>query len=405
MRFCIAHGELPCHDRTSGGLRLYTLVALLREAGHPCDYLLTTPAAERTRLGHDDYARYIDDLTALGVRVIEGTPPAHHRYQWDVVIFEWYMTATALLTEFRAWHPNTRMVIDSVDLTFRRWEARAALTQLPADRDHAARIRREELASYRRADLVLTLTPEESADLQVLIPGLPCFEIPNIHAIPLLSRAEATDPELLFIGSFSHQPNTDAVRWFRDAIWPAIRAAEPRCRWTIIGAEAPEDIATIADPAITVTGRVPDTQPYLTRAWLSVAPLRFGAGMKGKVGEALAAGVPVLTTPFGAQGYGLCDGVSAVIAADADGLVAGALRLLGAEDQRHAMGMAGREAVIQRFSREVIAARIPDFIALLAHTTPRARFGLPALARLAYRLRDIWQRHLAWRLRRSATQS
>lgn len=405
MRFCVAHGELPCHDRTSGGLRLHTLVALLREAGHPCDYLLTTPAAERGRLGDDDYARYIDDLTALGVRVIEGTPQARRRYQWDVVIFEWYMTAAALLTEFRAWHPKTRMVIDSVDLTFRRWEARAALTQSPADRDHAARIRREELATYRRADLVLTLTPEESADLQGLIPGLPCFEIPNIHAIPPLARAEAASPELLFIGSFSHQPNTDAVRWFRDAIWPAIHAAVPACRWTIIGAEAPEDIATIADPAISVTGRVPDTQPYLARAWISVAPLRFGAGMKGKVGEALAAGVPVLTTPFGAQGYGLSDGTSAIIAADADGLVAGALKLLGTAALRRTMGLAGREAVTQRFSRAVIAACIPDFITLLASTPPRSTIGLLGLARLGYRLRGVWQRHLAWRLHRSATRS
>ena len=402
MDFCIVHSELPCHDRTSGGLRLHTLIALLREAGHRCDYLLTTPQAERKRLGDADYARYADDLARLEVRLVEARGGAHREYRWDVVIFEWYMAAAALLAEFRAWHPEAALVIDSVDLTFKRWEARAALSGELADATYAMKVRREELATYAKSDLVLALTPEESADIERLLPGLPTFEVPNIHTIPAVCRQESTVPELLFIGSFSHQPNVDAVRWFHREVWPLIRQAIPGCRWTIVGAEAPPDIANLRDPQITVTGRVPDTLPFLARCWVSIAPLRFGAGMKGKVGEALAAGAPVVTTSFGAQGYALVNEAHAFIADDAQGFATAVIRVLESGPLRASLGAAGKHAVAQRFGREVMAARIPQLVEALCRL-PRKPGRLPVwAARLAVLGREQWQTRIGWRLKTRA---
>lgn len=402
MDFCIVHSEFPCHDRTSGGLRLHTLIALLREAGHRCDYLLTTPQAERKRLGDADYQRYAAELARMGVGLIDARGGAHRSHHWDVVIFEWYMAAAALLAEFRAWHPDAILVTDSVDLTFKRWETKAELSGAPADAAYAATVRREELANYARSDLILTLTPEESAEVVRLLPGQATFEVPNIHTIPDLVRQESATPELLFIGSFSHQPNVDAVRWFQRDVWPSVKKARPDCHWTIVGAEAPADIANLADPQVTVTGRVPDTMPFLARCWISIAPLRFGAGMKGKVGEALAAGAPVVTTAFGAQGYALVDGEHACIADDTPGFTGAVMRVLESRSLRDALGAAGRRAITGSFSREVMAGRIPQLIETLQRL-PRKSTRLPAwAARLAIRGREQWQARIGWRFRRHA---
>lgn len=404
MDFCIVHSEFPCHDRTSGGLRLYTLIALLREAGHQCDYLITTPQAERRRLGDADYARYRGDLALLGVNVLESPARSYRDRRWDVVIFEWYMAAAALLKEFRAWHPRACLVTDSVDLTFKRWEAKAALSGAPDDIAFAKQVRQEELATYAQSDLVLTLTPEESTELARLLPDTPSFEVPNIHTIPTPKRVESQIPELLFIGSFSHQPNVDAVRWFHREVWPEVRAAMPACRWTIIGAEAPPDIAALGEASVIIAGRVPDTLPYLARCWVSIAPLRFGAGMKGKVGEALAAGAPVVTTAFGAQGYTLVDGEHALIADDAPAFAAAVIRLLGSPPLREALGAAGVRVIAGRFSREVMAERIPQLVEKL-HRLPRRASRLPAwLARLLLRAHEQWQTHFGWRFRRQISR-
>lgn len=404
MDFCIVHSEFPCHDRTSGGLRLHSLIGLLREAGHRCDYLLTTPQAERKRLGDEDYARYADDLSRMGVRLVDARGGAHRRYHWDVVIFEWYMAAAALLAEFRAWHPDAILITDSVDLTFKRWEAKATLSGLAADAVYAGKVRREELAVYAKSDLVLTLTPDESAEVERLLPGQPTFEVPNIHPMPAATRQESAVPELLFIGSFSHQPNVDAVRWFQREIWPAVKGAIPGCQWTIVGAEAPPDIASFDDPAITVTGRVPDTTPFLARCWISIAPLRFGAGMKGKVGEALAASAPLVTTSFGAQGYALVNGEHAFIADDTPGFTEAVIRVLGSRELRDALGAAGRRVVAERFGRDVMARKIPQLAGMLAQL-PRKSAGLPAwVARLLLRGREQWQTRLGWRFRRSPSR-
>lgn len=399
MRFWIVNSELPWHDRTSGGLRLFTLVSLLREAGHDCEYVLSTPAAERRRLGDDDYARYCADLTAMGVPVREGVPRWVGDAAPDAVIFEWYMVAREWLPRFRALCPRARLIVDSVDLTYQRWHAKADLSGEPADREYARRVEFEELDTYGAADMVLTLTDEDARELDRRIVGLASFNIPNIHTLPGIRREETAAPSLLFIGSFSHQPNVDAVRWFHEAIWPEVRNRVPSVHWTIIGADAPPDILAMGNAAITVAGRVASTTPHLASAWISIAPLRFGAGMKGKVGEALAAGIPVVTTPFGVQGYGLLNGESALVAADAATFADHVVRLLDDRALRQRLADAGLRVVSDHFSREAISRRIPALAAAVTAAPVRRRYRLPRLVLLGNLIRAWWTRHMAWRLR------
>jgi glycosyltransferase involved in cell wall biosynthesis len=154
-------------------------------------------------------------------------------------------------------------------------------------------------------------------DKQALLkedPQLNIAVVPNIHALPsnIVSRGGRRD--LLFVGGFSHTPNVDGVLYFVREIFPLLLQRLPETRLWIVGNAPPAEIVALASEQVIVTGYVRHLAPYLESALVSVAPLRFGSGMKGKIGEAMTWGIPVVTTTIGAEGMGLQDGIDALIA-------------------------------------------------------------------------------------------
>ena len=132
---------------------------------------------------------------------------------------------------------------------------------------------------------------------------------------------------VLFVGNFRHAPNVDAAVDFCADAWPLVRAALPGARLQLVGTAPPPAVQALAGDDVEVTGWVPETSPYLDARSCSVAPLRYGAGVKGKIGEALAHGLPVVTTTVGAEGMDLVDGEHALIADGAQELAAAVVRL------------------------------------------------------------------------------
>ena len=119
--------------------------------------------------------------------------------------------------------------------------------------------------------------------------------------------------DLVFIGNFNHRPNTDAVHFFVREIFPLVRAALPGVKLYLAGSNTTDEISAYQSEAIVVMGYVPDIEPLLASCRIFVAPLRFGAGMKGKIGDALSYGIPVVTTSIGAEGLGINDREQALI--------------------------------------------------------------------------------------------
>lgn len=239
--------------------------------------------------------------------------------------------------------PETPVVVDSVDIGFQReWreiELKGDLAVLAS----FDRSRRTELATYRAADRVVVVTENDLEVLRAHVPGVELRVLPTVHPVEDTVPVRDGRSGLLFIGGYSHRPNVDAAEWLVREIMPLVWAIHPETHVTLCGSAPPPELYALAGERVTVAGWVPDTHPYLDQAAISLAPLRYGAGMKGKVGEALAYGLPVVTTSIGAEGMELTDGEHALIADDSASFAAAIVRLLSDAELWARLSRCGKE--------------------------------------------------------------
>jgi len=302
--------HLPRFDKQSGDLRMYRFLEIL-SGNHEVVFL----AQDETGEGQKEEARYLAALANLNIVI-------HHKdyslvkillaHTFKAAIIEFYYIADYYIPRIKFFQPNCHVVVDTVDIHYRRAYSKYLVTKNPEDLSAAEKTKREELRTYKKADVIVTVTDEDGDVLNNDCPELTIKTIPNIHD-PAMRSQENGNRNLLFVGGFGHDPNLDAVRYFCDRIFPSIRVAVPDCKLTIVGSNPPEEIRRLQSDFIQVTGFVPSLDPFFRNSYVSVAPLRFGAGMKGKVGEAMSQGLPVVTTSIGAQGLGLVHRHNAMI--------------------------------------------------------------------------------------------
>ena len=219
------------------------------------------------------------------------------RRGFDAAIVSFHTLAQRAVPALRALSPRTRIAVDSVDVHFLRMRRAAELAGDELALARAERERAQELGVYAAADVVLAVTEDERALLAGLLPGADVQVLGNVHRLadavaPLAGRRGA-----LFVGSYGHAPNADAVRWLCADVMPLLRAGGHAGPVVVAGAGMPDDLALLASAAgAEPRGFLPSVEAELAMRRISIAPLRFGAGLKGKVGESLAAGVPVVAT-------------------------------------------------------------------------------------------------------------
>lgn len=290
---------MPRYDQNSGDLRFITLLKILIPQ-FSIDYLAW-------KIDKSDN-KYKDELISLGIRV--GLHDELNTFLkkniYFAVWFEFYFVARTFLPIVKFLSPHALTIIDTVDVHFVRALSKYDITQEADDLKHAEDIRRKEMDIYRQADVVVTVTHD---DLKLIKAELSVQElrvIPNIHEIIPKACTGISLNELIFVGGFKHDPNVDAVLHFVNSIFPKIKKKCGDVKLKIVGSSPPECIKSLGGREdIEVTGFVPEVSSHLHSSAISIAPLRYGAGMKGKVGEAMAHGIPVVATPIGAQGMGL----------------------------------------------------------------------------------------------------
>lgn len=317
-----------------------------------------------------DEAQRIGALNEVGVHVPYGGEPVHlvrvlmgRRY--DLIVAESWEAAEVALPLARRHQPAAAFAVDTVDLHFLR-DARAAEVVGAANPGHEKSMARE-LDTYHGADIRIFVSNVER-DLYAGFAGASAEHNPVIPIIvePVSSPRAPHPGEVVFVGGLWHPPNWDGVFWFCSDVWPKIRATVPDARFRLIGSNAwglPIDTPTLtATPGVVVEGFVADLTAVYATAAAVVAPVRFGAGMKGKVCEAMAAGVPVVTTTIGAEGIHAEAGRDLLVADDPDTLAAAVISLLGDETLAASVGAAGAAAIRAQCSPEVVRAAVHGLV-------------------------------------------
>jgi O-antigen biosynthesis protein len=262
---------------------------------------------------------YTEALQQMGIEVICGLA-AEHFPDWvrengselDLVLLSRPQVAVEFIEALRR-HSQARLVYYGHDLHFLRMRRQAALTGDDRLRHEADLTEHMERRVWRQVDAVLYPSEEEAADVAALEPGVAVRAVvPYAFSEFAAARKPVPGHEILFVAGFAHPPNQDAAQWFVREIFPAIRAKIGDVRLNIVGSNPAPVVQALAGDAVIVAANVSDAElaQFYATARVAVVPLRAGAGVKLKVVEALANGLPLVTTPVGAQG---CPGLDQVV--------------------------------------------------------------------------------------------
>lgn len=346
---------VPTPDRDAGSLRMSLLLRMIGELGCRVRFLPQN---------HNRNEPYSSRLGQMGVEVLY--TPLYLREllgglagDVDLTIISRPTVAVTLMPLVREVLPASKVVYDMVDFHGLR-ESRRSETCADAGALGAANTYRElELALVRAADATIAVTEHERDLVLAGAPGACVHVIPTIHESTRSKAGYAGRDGLLFVGSYLHAPNEDAVLYFHGEILPLIRRRLPEVVLHLVGHPVPPGIEALASPLVRVHGWVEDLAELHERCRVFVAPLRFGAGIKGKIGDSMIRGVPVVTTSVGAEGMQLVDGVDLLVAdtpaAFADAVVrlytdAALWETLAETGARHIKAVYGPEAAARRIA-------------------------------------------------------
>ncbi len=205
--------------------------------------------------------------------------------------------------------PHAKIVFNTVDLHFLRERREKALFK---SRKGKSLIQEgvtevKEMSIMEKADCTIVVSSHEHDLIKKLNKKIKTKVIPLPREIPGRSNGFEERKDIVFIGGFLHKPNADAVKYFVEEMWPLISDELSDCKFLVVGSNIPEEIQALESNSIEVVGFVPDLTETFSNCKLTIAPLRFGAGIKGKVVTSMSYGVPCVATSIGAEGMGLTD--------------------------------------------------------------------------------------------------
>lgn len=229
------------------------------------------------------------------------------------------------------------------------------------------KMRQYEPRMCRKFDRILTVT---DIDAEIMRPWLPSERA--ISVIPIgvdttyfqPQEGDSGSRELVSVGTMYWKPNIEGVLWFHRAVYPLVKKRVPEVKLTIVGTRPPAEIMHLAgEDGIEVTGWVEDARPYMARSAAMIVPLQVGSGMRVKILNALAMGLPVVSTSVGCEGIEVTHGEEILIADEPHDFAQATIRLLSDEGLRRKLSRSGRALVEERYSWPKVYAMIEAFCA------------------------------------------
>ena len=362
QRILVIDARTLMPDQDSGSLRMFNILKILRNMGHKVTFV-------PSNLRFDPH--YTPLLQAVGIeceykpytRTIEEFLEDQGS-QFNTVILSRADYADRYIGIVKQHCVSAKILFDTVDLHFLREQREAELSGREEDLNAAALRKLQELDIARKSDVTLVVSPVELEMFRQEAPDVQVSLLSNIHTTYDTANSFSERKDILFIGCYEHPPNVDAMEFFLDEVFPLVLEKNPGIRLLIVGEHLPDHLAARANDNIVVTGFVPDIQPLFDNIRLSIAPLRFGAGVKGKINTSLSYGVPMVATSIAAEGMGLVHEQDILIADQPKDFADAIVRLYEDEDLWQALSVAGKHNIEDHFSfalaEKQLRAVLPD---------------------------------------------
>jgi len=348
--------HLPMPDRDSGSLRMFQILKILHALGHRVTFIPDNLA---------DIPPYADELQKRGIEVV------YHPYikkvrdylishgsEFDVVVLSRCDFARKHIADVRLHAPQSRIIFDTVDLHFLRTNREAHITSDPEVRQSALEKEQLEYDLIDQADETWAVSSVEQQLLREARPDRVIEIVSNIVEVPGSNTPFGLRRDFLFIGGFQHTPNIDAVIFFMEKIYPLVREQLRDVKFYIIGDKAPPELVALATEDIIITGLQRDVRPFFESVKLSIAPLRYGAGVKGKINQSIAFGVPVVATSLAVEGMELSDHEDILVADEPEDFARALIELYESEELWNRLSENGIKKTKALYSIEAARERL-----------------------------------------------
>lgn len=313
--------HLPRYDQSSADFRLLNVLKIVESIGRfniHYIYLKTTPddlkyqkalssytKFYRLKAQSDDFCKMIDEINPESIWITS---------LWQIDYFR-FITGLVVALKYRE---NTRsIIVDTVDFHAKEYQRKYLATNDLESQSLSVNFLKLESELYPKADRLLVVSENEKIDIESEIADVKnCDVLSNIHHIETPFRPFSERKHICFLGNFGTAHNLDAVDFFTTDIFPSIVAQIPSIEFHILGNLSEKLKDRFPQRNIRVLGRINDIKKALSHYRLFVCPLRFGAGLKGKIGNAVETGLPMVTTSIGAEGFPVKNGIHCFITDD-----------------------------------------------------------------------------------------
>lgn len=321
---------------------------------------------------HKNFSRAM--LAEIRKQLATGTIGALHLNQIDAVQYVEHLgLAHQVAPVARRLEPQAgvRTVFDTLNVLTTMYERLAEAARDPLRKAYCTlqwrKMSRYERAIMRAVDRVLVCSEVERELLRVWGIELAML-VPNGVDTEFFSFAERAPrpgdapPTVVFSGGMDYLPNQDGVRWFIESVLPELKQLLPRAKLVVVGKNPPPSLTALAKPnEIEVTGRVEDVRPYVRAADVMVVPLRIGGGTRLKILEALSMGVPIVSTPVGAEGILVTHGKDILLADDPAGMARALASVCTSPDKARDLVAHGKELVQSRYDWTSVTRDLIEF--------------------------------------------
>lgn len=347
--------HIPTPDQDSGSVRMYRMIESLQELGYKVTFF---PNYTKKR------PKYMRPLQQMGVEVVYGEVRGidfikQYGKFYDLVLLSRPRIGSYYIDACQAYCTSAKIIYDTVDLHYLRLGRQAGFSTSSEEKEYLLDMAKEHeiLEKFLMSEADTTLVVSE-AEVDLL--NKDGFEnvsvVSNIHELnaDAYHSTFSDRKDLLFVGGFAHTPNVDAVKWFADEILPQVIAKDPDIKLHIVGSKLSQELHDYlaAKKNVIVDGFVEDLEPLLKSSRVFIAPLRYGAGVKGKIGQAIEYGIPIVSTSIGGEGMHLVDKKSYLQADTPEDFATAVVRLYNDEKLWTSLQSTARKSIDKHFSKE-----------------------------------------------------